>query len=110
MPDQFVNEMPTDAIAGAQIRIRSSASGTPTIRPRMSLSWRVSRLYRRFRRTAATAPVPASAWTGAAGVVVGSATAQDYVPAYFSGGRESQNCCIVPCRFDGFAVGLARKF
>src|SRR5215471_10924697 len=82
MPDQLVKEIPTDASAGSQIRIRSSA----------------------------TAPVPVSAWTGAVGVVVGSATAQMICPVYFSGGRESQNCCIVLWRLDGFAVGLARKF
>ncbi len=44
MPFQLVNESSTDAIVGPQIRARSKNRGMPTIKPRASLSRRVSRL------------------------------------------------------------------
>src|SRR5579859_3346570 len=63
MPFQFVNDSPTDDSVGSQIRSRSRASGMPTMRARTSLSWRVSRLYRRRGRAAATAALLASVRT-----------------------------------------------
>jgi len=44
MPDQLVNENAIDARVGPQMKITSSTRGTPTMRVRMSLSWRVRRL------------------------------------------------------------------
>src|SRR6202165_2582773 len=80
MPDQLVMESRTEASVGPQTKMISSPSGMPTMRPRISLSWRVRTLYRRRLRLLATsvpAPGLSAAGAGARLVLVESATTKE---------------------------------